>query len=336
MNLRPGESHLRFDVDSGSASGARRETTTATRLFGAGGARSPRPLVLVDERSPNASLLARTLGRGHQVRCLPGGAPILKIIDEAAHKPELVLLDATMSSREALDTCRQLKTNETTQSIPLILLVDRDDVETEAGAFNLGVEDCIACPFHPAVAEARLCNQIRNRIRIALLEREVNQDSLTEVANRRCFDLALDAEWRRALRDGHSLSLVMVDVDDFKQFNDLHGHREGDHCLRRVAKAMSQALARPGDLLARYGGEEFAAILPGTDLEGALWIGEQLREAVAALRISRRCADRAHSVSISAGCASVRPTANLTCYSLLEAADDQLYLAKHSGRNCVR
>lgn len=337
VNLQLGATHpLAFDPDSVPAFASRQEATTATQLVGARRALSPRPFVLVVESSPHASLLARTLIRECQVQRVPHGAPILEILDQVAHKPELILLDATTFSREALETCRQLKTNETTQSIPVILLVQRDDAAIELCALNLGVEDCIACPFRADVAEARIRNQIRNRIRNALLEREANQDSLTEVANRRCFDLALDAEWRRAMRYGHPLSLVMVDVDDFKQFNDLHGHREGDHCLRRVVKAMSQALTRPGDLLARYGGEEFAAILPGADLQGAHWIGELLREAVMALRIPQRRADRARPVTISVGCASVCPTANLTCYSLLQTADEQLYLAKHSGRNCVR
>jgi two-component system chemotaxis family response regulator WspR len=169
-----------------------------------------------------------------------------------------------------------------------------------------------------------------------MLEHYANQDSLTDIANRRSFDLALNAEWRRAIRDKQRLSMVMVDVDCFKQFNDLYGHREGDHCLRRVAKAMAKALTRPGDLLARYGGEEFVAILPGTDLEGARWIGERLRDAVMELRIPQQRPDGTCQVTISVGCASMCPSAKLTCYSLLQAADDRLYLAKHSGRNCVR
>jgi len=125
-------------------------------------------------------------------------------------------------------------------------------------------------------------------------------------------------------------------VDCFKQFNDLYGHREGDHCLRRVARAMAQALTRPGDLLARYGGEEFAAILPSTDLEGARCMGERLRDAVAELQIPQQRPDHARQVTISAGCASTYPDPRLTCYNLLQAADEQLYLAKSTGRNCVR
>jgi diguanylate cyclase (GGDEF)-like protein len=239
-------------------------------------------------------------------------------------------------SRTGLDICRQLKADEATQPIPVILITDRDNAEDEARALEVGADDCITRPFHPNVAEARIRNLIRLKIKNDLLERYANQDGLTGLANRRCLDLSLDAEWRRAIRDMQPISLVMVDVDCFKQFNDLYGHREGDHCLRRVAKAMAQALTRPGDLLARYGGEEFAAILPGTDIEGARWMGERLRHAVMELRIPQQRPDGARQVSISVGCATVRPTSNLACYSLLQTADERLYLAKQSGRNCVR
>jgi len=186
------------------------------------------------------------------------------------------------------------------------------------------------------VFEARIRNQIQLKLSNDLLEHYANQDSLTDIANRRCFEMTLDAEWRRAMRERQPLSLVMVDVDRFKHFNDLYGHREGDHCLRRVAKAMARALTRPGDLLARYGGEEFAAILPGTGQLGARCIGERLREAVGDLHIPQQRPDGIRQVTISVGCASVYPNPGLSCYSLLQHADEQLYLAKHAGRNCVR
>jgi diguanylate cyclase (GGDEF)-like protein len=260
-----------------------------------------------------------------------------EVLDSVRHpdqRPDLILLDAKAPASLAI--CRQLKADETMGSIPVMVITDGEHAGDEARALKLGADDCITRPFRLDVVEARIHNQLRLKRRNDLLERCANQDSLTDVANRRCFDLTLDAEWRRALRDGQQLALVMVDVDCFKQFNDLYGHREGDHCLRRVASALSRTLTRPGDVLARYGGEEFAAILPGTDLEGAHWMGERLRQAVAELNIPLQRPDGARQVTISVGCASMHPSANLTCYTLLQNADDRLYLAKHSGRNCVR
>lgn len=291
----------------------------------------PRILAVDSESTP---LLARMLAQACRLQIVPSAARVLDSVRDPDQQPDLILLDARAPAGLAI--CRQLKADETTRSIQVVVITDGDDPAEEARAFKLGADECITRPFHPDVVEARIQNQIRLKRRHDLLDRDANQDSLTGVANRRCFDLALDAECRRAMRDGQPLALVMIDVDRFKQFNDLYGHREGDHCLQRVAKALSLVLTRPGDLLARYGGEEFAAILPGTDLEGACLIGERLRQAVMELNIPQRRPDDADRVSISVGCASAHPSANLGCYSLLQSADDKLYLAKHAGRNCVR
>lgn len=295
-----------------------------------------KPRILIADSGPTTPILARIMAPECLIHTVPSPAVIPETARQADQRPDLILLDVTAPSREGLEICRQLKTDETTQNIPLILITDRDNAEDEACALALGAEECITRPFRLDVVEARIRNQIRVKRRNDVLERYANQDSLTDIANRRFFDLTLDAEWRRGYRDRQPLSLVMVDIDCFKQYNDLYGHREGDHCLRQVAKAMGQTLTRPGDLLARYGGEEFAAILPNTDLEGARLMGEQLRHAVMKLNIPQQRPDNARQVTISVGCASVHPSANLTCYSLLQSADDQLYLAKHSGRNCVR
>ncbi len=297
---------------------------------------SDKPRILIVDSKPTVTLLARIMAQECQILTVPSAAHVLETARHPDQRPDLILLDNLAPIRDGLDICRQLKEDETTQSVPVILITDRDNAEDEVQALRLGADDCITCPFRLDVVEARVRNQLRIKSRNDLLEHYANQDSLTEVANRRGFDLALSAEWLRAIREQHCLSLVMVDVDCFKQFNDLYGHREGDHCLRRVAKAMTQAPTRPGDLLARYGGEEFAAILPGTDLEGARWIGERLRHAVMELDIPQQRPDGARQVTISVGCASVLPSSSLTCYSLLQNADDRLYLAKHSGRNCVR
>ena len=291
----------------------------------------PHILVVDSESTP---LLARVLAKEYRMQAVPSTTRLLDSARDPDQRPDLILLD--VAAPADLEICRQLKADETTCSIPVMVITDGGPARDEARALEFGADDCVTRPFRLDVVEARIRNQIRLKRRIDLLERHANQDSLTDVANRRCFDLMLDAEWRRALRDGQPLALVMIDVDCFKQFNDLYGHREGDHCLRQVARALSRTLTRPGDLLARYGGEEFAAILPGTDLEGACLIGERLRQAVMDLKIPQRRPDGADHVSISVGCASAHPSASLGCYSLLQTADDKLYQAKHSGRNCVR
>ncbi|WP_354409872.1 GGDEF domain-containing protein [Marinobacterium sp. MBR-111] len=169
----------------------------------------------------------------------------------------------------------------------------------------------------------------------AELERLSTTDALTGIPNRRSFDQQLEHEWRRALRDGTRLAIVMADVDVFKRFNDTYGHQAGDDCLRQVAQVMSDQLKRSGDMIARYGGEEFIVLLPGLDLSHAKQLAEQLRAAVAGLRIPHAHGPTGH-VSISLGVASNRPHLNMRVETLIHRADNALYAAKSSGRNRVQ
>lgn len=160
-------------------------------------------------------------------------------------------------------------------------------------------------------------------------------DGLTGVANRRFLDQQLDQEWRRAARERSPLAVVMVDIDQFKAFNDTYGHLAGDDCLGRVAAALSQALRRPADFLARYGGEEFAAVLPGTGLEGALVLAEQMRAQVEGLAIPHATSTVTTVVTVSLGVAATLPRNHDAPQAVLAAADTALYQAKQAGRNRV-
>jgi diguanylate cyclase (GGDEF)-like protein len=169
----------------------------------------------------------------------------------------------------------------------------------------------------------------------AALERQTRLDGLTGVANRRHFDETLDVEWRRAVRSGEPLSLVLVDIDCFKAYNDVCGHLQGDDCLRRVAAVLQGSLQRAGDLVARYGGEEFALVLPHLTEEAAATVAETLRSRVEDLAVPHRRSSVAPIVTISAGVATVVPRQGLGSAELIASADRALYLAKHGGRNRV-
>jgi diguanylate cyclase (GGDEF)-like protein len=159
-----------------------------------------------------------------------------------------------------------------------------------------------------------------------------NTDALTEVPNRRGFDQEIDRTWRAAQREARPLSLLMVDVDNFKDYNDVNGHVAGDECLKRVATALKASLLRPNDFLARYGGEEFAVILPGTDGDGALRVAERLRAAVENLAMPSGQPSGA-VVTVSIGYSSTLPLPRQSLTPWLVAADVALYMAKQQGRN---
>jgi diguanylate cyclase (GGDEF)-like protein len=163
-------------------------------------------------------------------------------------------------------------------------------------------------------------------------------DGLTGIANRRMFDLHLKREWRQAMRDKEPLSLILLDVDFFKLYNDTYGHQKGDQCLIAVAAALQQQARRPSDLIARYGGEEFAVVLPNTHAEGAMMLAEKARLAVQELRMEHSASTVCPFVSISLGVATRIPQIEHGASgmdSFLEKADEALYLAKHQGRNRV-
>lgn len=167
------------------------------------------------------------------------------------------------------------------------------------------------------------------------LEALAHLDGLTNLPNRRQFDDRLAKEWRRMQRERQELALLMMDIDYFKGYNDHYGHGGGDECLKQVAAALAGALVRPGDLIARYGGEEFAAILPATDLEGALQVAEHLRGAIEALTLPHERSQVAPHVTVSIGCACIVPAPDKSPAALLESADRMLYQAKTQGRNQV-
>jgi len=168
----------------------------------------------------------------------------------------------------------------------------------------------------------------------ALLELTSNLDGLTAIPNRRSFENFYELEWRRASREMKWISLIMIDVDFFKSFNDRYGHPDGDKCLRQIAQAL-QVINRAGDIVARYGGEEFVAVMSGTSLLGARHMAEQMRERVDELRIPHECSSAASHVSISLGVASQIPDAKGCPRDLLMKADQALYMAKARGRNRV-
>ncbi|MBK6295617.1 MAG: diguanylate cyclase [Rhodoferax sp.] len=293
----------------------------------------PRILIVDDERI-NINLLNALLKADYKIMVATDGEQAIKAA--ATGKPELILLDIVMPGIDGYEVCRRLKSMAATQTIPIIFITAMGDVENETMGFALGAVDYIAKPFNSAVVKARVGVHMKLKRNGDMLENLASMDTLTEIPNRRAFDLTRTQEWARSVRDGLPISFAMIDVDKFKQYNDNYGHGAGDECLTRIAKALHACVHRPGDFLARYGGEEFAAILVNTDAQGALNMAQRFHAAVAALQIPHAHSTAAPQVSISIGLATAIATTECTPEMLSEAADKMLYLAKDAGRNTTQ
>lgn len=268
-----------------------------------------------------------------------------------------ILMDVVMPEMNGIEACRIIREDAHLADIPLIMVTAIGEQESLNEAFESGATDYITKPVKKVELLARIravlrLNQemerrkVREKELIDTLKQlsEANrvltllsaQDGLTGLANRRHFDEHFSAEWRRAMRDRQPLSLVMVDIDHFKLYNDHYGHQGGDDCLRKVAAIIGQVARRPADIAARYGGEEFVMVLPETPLEGAIRIAEEAAASVRALQLPHAKSLVAPHVTVSMGVACVVPNREKEMKELVERADKALYAAKRQGRDRVK
>ena len=267
---------------------------------------------------------------------------------------DLFMIDAT-GSQQGLQLIHDLRKSPVYKEIPIIVMSEGNRSEAMSSAFAYGANDFISKPVNITELKARVRSGMRLKFemeRRKARERELievtNQltdlnelltnlsliDSLTGIPNRRCFDDTLAQEWRRAARHGGDLTLMMLDVDHFKMYNDTYGHQKGDSCLQDVATAIGKQLRRPGDIVARYGGEEFAIILPNTGAAQTESLLKAVKSALAALKIEHKSSPTAAFVTVSIGVASQTPDQALSePADLIELADQALYQAKELGRN---
>lgn len=295
-----------------------------------------RPLLLiVDDVPTNLQALAAALRDEYRIRAAGDGHKALAIA-RSEPQPDLILLDVMMPEMDGFSVCRQLKDDPATRHIPVIFVTTLNASADEERGLTLGAVDYITKPLRLPIVRARVRTHVTLKRHADMLEARALLDPLTLQPNRRRFDSALEVEWKRAARDQLALSLLMIDIDDFKSYNDHYGHGAGDLCLRAVSSALATGLLRPSDLLARYGGEEFVALLPNTPAAAAGQIAERLRENVCNLAIPHAHAKAAPHVTVSIGCATRAFIASSdNPHTLLDAADRMLYQAKHAGRNRV-
>ncbi|MBF0625616.1 MAG: PleD family two-component system response regulator [Magnetococcales bacterium] len=288
-------------------------------------------ILIVDDVPSNIEVLHQALSGDYEVLFATNGPDALTIA--GVEKPDLILLDVMMPEMDGYQVCRRIKDDEATRQIPVIFVTAMNEEADEARGLRVGAIDYLTKPVSVPILQARVRNHLELKRRGDLLERLALMDGLTGIPNRRRFDETMEREWRRGLRTGNPLGLLLMDIDYFKQFNDHYGHSAGDHCLKEVALALTMALTRPADLVARYGGEEFACILPETDREGVETTARNMVQAVARLEVSHERSGVAPHLTISLGGVSMLPRRGRSPADLIQAADDCLYSAKKTGRN---
>lgn len=290
-------------------------------------------VLVIDDVAVNTLLVAGVLSSVCEVLTAASGPEGLTLAHTQC--PDLILLDVLMPEMDGFEVYHQLKQAPDTAHIPVIFLTAAADAEIEQKSLDLGAADFISKPFRGATLLARVRNHLKLEQQRQLLTRLAHSDYLTGIANRRYFNAMLSRAFARMQSPSDSLALLMMDVDDFKAFNDYYGHVHGDDCLQRIAQALAHTMRNDHDILARYGGEEFVCLLPGAGLPEALQLAQQIQDRIAALGIPHVHAQAAPFVTLSIGAAALRASEASTEQQLLALADERLYRAKRNGRNCV-
>lgn len=291
-------------------------------------------VLVVDDIRANINILKKVLAEVCEVNAVEDGASALEYV--AHHLTDLILLDIIMPDMDGYEVCRRLKEEESTKDIPVIFITSKGEESDEYQGLELGAVDYITKPFSKAIIRARVRNHLEMKKQRDLLSDLANLDGLTGIPNRRSMEIRLEREWKRSIRSGMPVSLLMIDVDCFKQYNDNYGHAAGDDCLKEVARVLAEAVKRPADFTARYGGEEFVVLLPDVNEEGAVSVGENIRREIEALNLPHEHSRAAACVTISLGAATIIPKQTTALSDLMKAADDALYEAKENGRNQVK
>ena len=289
-------------------------------------------ILIVDDEKLDIAYLNGILSHDYSIFVAKSGQEALNKATEL--RPDLILLDIIMPDMDGYAVLAELKASEATQEISVIFITGLDSTEDEAKGLALNANDYITKPFNAGIVRLRVGNQIRLVNQMRAIEHLSMTDQLTGIANRRSFDMQMNTEWRRAIREQSPISFLMIDVDNFKDFNDTYGHQQGDVALQTVADLIKKELKRPADLAARWGGEEFAVLLPQTESDGAFIIAELIRARIERAKIQYPDGISTR-VTISAGVNTQIPDRNDSLDKFISRADAALYTAKDLGRNRV-
>jgi diguanylate cyclase (GGDEF)-like protein len=297
-------------------------------------------ILVVDDSTENIELLYTMLQNKYQVLFSTSGSKAIILAENA--QPDIILLDVLMPEMDGYEVIIALKENEKTRDIPVIFITAKTEKSDLLKGFKLGSVDYIGKPFFEEEIKVRIKTQLQNRLLIKQLEQANKQleeisllDALTGIGNRRYFDQFLAQMMALANRENKPLSLLMIDVDYFKHYNDLYGHLAGDKCLQQIANTLADMTHRGGDLAARYGGEEFVLVLSDTEHDSAKKMANDFRLALEGLQIPHAKSAVSDYVTVSIGFTTLKGKDKISMEDLIKDADKALYQAKENGRNQI-
>ncbi len=288
-------------------------------------------ILVVDDQEINRHIIQTIFRDRYRILVAANGEQALRL--SADEQPDLVLLDVLMPDMDGLEVCRRLKESDKTRDIPVIFVTSQNDPEEETRALEAGAVDFISKPINASVGRGPGPHAPDSEAAVGLLAVAGLCGRLTGVFNRRRLEEYLEYEWHRCARSQSSLAVFMIDVDNFKQFNDTYGHLAGDACLKEVAQILKSNLKRAQDLVARYGGEGICLSGPDTQLPAAQKLADQIVQAVAQAERPVKEETRLPPVTISLGFAVMVPDEKIRPKHFLAAADALLYEAKRTGKN---
>ena len=288
-------------------------------------------ILVVDDQNLNIMALTHILSQEYTVYAAKNGPNAIKAAEK--HLPDVILLDIIMPEMDGYTVITALKNSEVTKNIPVIFLTGLSNTDNGEKGLVLGAADYITKPFSPAIVKLRVANQIKMINQLRMIERLSMIDQLTELPNRRSCDIRLKFEWNRARREQSQISILVIDVDGFKSYNDTYGHSAGDECIKTIAGILSKNTARADDFVARYGGDEFAVVLPNTEEDGARMMAEKILEDIrsCAMNSEKNGVVNTTTVSIGVTTGNVKSTHRADDYIL--RADELLYKSKQGGRD---
>ena len=290
-------------------------------------------ILIVDDEISNIEIINAILEDHYEVCFATSGMQAIEVMREL--QPDLVLLDVLMPEMDGFEVCKRIKNDPDLVDTPVIFTTGLGDTADEMKGLSLGAIDYVTKPIQPAILRARVSNHIElKNLRDQLAELAVT-DALTGLKNRRFLERTLSNEYSRLARNGDWLSVIMLDIDFFKQFNDTYGHPAGDRCIAMIASTLKRVIKRSADTSARYGGEEFACILPGLTPAEAEQVAQEIRTQVHTLNIPHVRSQAQPYVTVSIGVASAVCGEGMEPDTWLALADQELYRSKAAGRDRI-